>query len=85
MATARRPAADARANRRATNVSLPAELVRDAKALDINVLQACEVGLAQAVKAEQARRWQEENRQAIAAHNAWVEKIGLPLARYRMF
>jgi hypothetical protein len=29
------------------------------------------------------RRWLEDNRESIAAMNAWVEKYGLPLERYR--
>lgn len=71
--------------RRATNVSLPADTVAAAKELGINVSQACEAGLSAAVTIERKRRWQEENREAIEAHNAWVEKNGLPLEKYRMF
>lgn len=38
-----------------------------------------------AIRAEKERRWIEENREAIEAQNAWVERHGLPLAKYRMF
>ena len=34
---------------------------------------------------EIARRWREENAEAIRQTNAWVAKHGLPLAKYRMF
>lgn len=34
---------------------------------------------------EEAKRWREENADAIKAWNEWVEKNGLPLAKYRMF
>jgi hypothetical protein len=34
---------------------------------------------------EAGRRWQEENAEAIKSINEWVEKNGLPLAKYRMF
>ena len=71
--------------RKATNVSLTAKLVEEAKALDINLSRACEAGLEAALKDERKRRWQEENRVAAEASNAWVEKHGLPLARYRQF
>jgi antitoxin CcdA len=71
--------------RRATNVSLPSATVAAAKELGINVSKACEAGLAADVKRERERRWKEENRKAIESHNAWVEKHGLPLSRYRMF
>ena len=74
-----------KAPRKSTNVSLAAELVAEAKALDINLSRACEAGLEAALKEERKRRWQEENREAAEASNAWVEKHGLPLARYRQF
>ncbi|SMF61261.1 antitoxin CcdA [Allosphingosinicella indica] len=71
--------------RRATNVSLPADLIEEARKLDINISQACEQGLAQKISKTRAEIWQEENREAIEACNAWVEEHGLPLAKYRMF
>ena len=71
--------------RKSTNVSLPSDLVAGAKELGINVSRACEAGLAAALKEERKRRWQEENREAIEASNAYVAKFGLPLARYRQF
>lgn len=74
-----------RGPRRPTNVSLPAELIGDAKALNVNISQACEKGLAEAVAKTRAERWIEENRAAIESSNAYVEKHGLPLARYRQF
>ena len=77
--------ASLKAPRKSTNVSLAADLVAEAKALDINLSRACEAGLEAALKQERKRRWQDENAEAIAASNAWVEKHGLPLARYRQF
>jgi antitoxin CcdA len=71
--------------RRPTNVSLRADLIEEAKRLDINISQACEGGLAAEVSKSRADRWREENRAAIESSNAYVEKHGLPLARYRMF
>ena len=69
--------------RKATNVSLSADLVADAKELGINLSRACEAGLAAALKAERKRRWQEENAGAAEASNAYLAQHGLPLARYR--
>lgn len=40
---------------------------------------------AQALRAEKIRRWQAENRAAMDAQNEWVERNGLPLAKYRLF
>jgi antitoxin CcdA len=69
-----------------TEVALPARLLAEARALGIDVDAACVKGLSESVrKTEQARQWAEENQEAIAAHNAWVEENGLPLERYRMF
>lgn len=42
-------------------------------------------GLGRAVAEEKARRWREENREALLACNARVGEHGLPLARYRRF
>ena len=71
--------------RRATNVSLPAELIDEARRLSINISQACEQGLEQQVKQSRADAWIEENRAAIDYWNSYVEEHGLPLAKYRQF
>lgn len=68
-----------------TSVSLAEPLVAQAKALGINVSQAAEEGLAKAVSEKLAEQWLRENQKAIASSNAYVEKHGLPLAKYRMF
>jgi antitoxin CcdA len=70
--------------RRATNVSLPAEAVDEAKALGINVSRACEAGLLAELNRERKQRFQEENRAAIDSWNAWIEKNGLPLEELRL-
>lgn len=71
--------------KRATNISLRSDLIEEAKRLDINISQACEQGLEQQVAKTRAEAWLEENREALESSNAYVEKHGLPLARYRMF
>lgn len=68
-----------------TNVSLDARLVEEAKALRVNISLASNRGLEQAVKQARAERWLEENREALDSYNAWVEKNGLPLEKYRLF
>ncbi len=79
------PSNYATAPKRATNVSLAETLLSEAKELRINVSQAAEAGLAKAVAEKRAERWLEENREALESYNAYVEKHGLPLERYRMF
>ncbi len=71
------------APRRPTNVTLPESLVQEARALNINVSQACERGLLAEVGAAKARRWQEDNRAAIDAWNGHVDRHGIPLAEFR--
>lgn len=71
--------------KKATNLTLDQALLADARALGVNISQAAEKGLDEAVRKAKGDAWLEENRQAIEASNKWVEKNGLPLAKYRMF
>lgn len=66
--------------KRPTNVSLDAALVDDARALGVNVSAACEAGLRQELRAAREAAWLEENRDAIASYNAYIDEFGLPLA-----
>lgn len=71
--------------RRASNLSIDAGLLDEAKGLKLNISRAAEAGIARAVADEKARRWLVENAEAISGYNDWVEKNGLPLAKYRQF
>ncbi|WP_066724945.1 type II toxin-antitoxin system CcdA family antitoxin [Sphingomonas pituitosa] len=71
--------------RKAVNVSIDTGVVAAAREVGLNLSQVCEAAIRQATKAEQDRRWQEENRAWAEACNKWVEENGLPLERYRMF
>ena len=71
--------------KRATNISLTEEILIQAKALHINISQAAEAGIAQAIARKRAERWLAENQEAIESSNAFVEKHGLPLTNHRMF
>ncbi|MEC3949212.1 type II toxin-antitoxin system CcdA family antitoxin [Sphingobium sp. HWE2-09] len=73
------------AMRKATNLSLDSALVEEAKQLGINLSRACEDGLSKAISAERGRRWQEDNKDAIAAWNDWADNNELPLDKYRQF
>jgi len=75
----------ANAAKKATNVSLAEALLTEAKELRINISQAAEAGLAKAVAEKRAELWIQENREAFESSNAYVEKHGLPLEKYRMF
>jgi antitoxin CcdA len=75
----------ARAPKKTTSVSVAEALLAEAKVLGINVSQAAEEGLAKAVSTKRAEQWIQENWDAIQSSNEYVEKHGLPLAKYRMF
>lgn len=53
--------------KKATNVSLSAQLLVDAKALQINVSQAAEAGVARAVAEKRAERWVKDNARLLHA------------------
>jgi antitoxin CcdA len=72
-------------SKRPTNVSLSEALVSEARNLGINVSQACEHGLENEVRRERTKRWQEENAAGFEAWNTYVERTGVPLAKYRKF
>ena len=70
---------------RATNLSLSAALVDEAKALGVNISVAAASGLEQAVAKRRAERWVEDNAAALDSYNRYVEKNGLPLEKLRLF
>lgn len=71
--------------RKATNVTIEPSLLVEAKALQINVSKAAEAGLMQAVAARRAELWLADNQAALESSNAYVQKNGLPLAKFRNF
>lgn len=73
------------APKRPTNVSLPSDLVGEAKRLGINLSQACESGLSEQVRKALDEEWKRENRQSIESWNKWVAENGMPYDEYRHF
>ena len=71
--------------KKATNITLSADVLNEAKALGINISQACDQFLRDLVRSEQERRWQTDHAEFIAAYNAGVERDGLPLDAWRSF
>ena len=61
--------------------ALPQKLLDEAARLQVDIAGRSEDQVRHAVR----EAWIEENREAIASCNAWVEKNGLPLERYRAF
>jgi antitoxin CcdA len=71
--------------KRVANVSIDADILDSAKAFAVNISQAAERGVAQAVAQKQAEQWLRDNQAALDSSNAFVERHGLPLAKYRPF
>ena len=63
--------------KRAANVSINQGLLEEAKALDINLSATLEKALEAEVRARMREQWLEENREAIAAYNARIERDGV--------
>jgi len=73
------------ATRRSTSLTLNRQLLDEARELGVNVSRAAEEGLALAVRAARARRWQEENAPAIEDYNRYIAANGVPLSQFRKF
>lgn len=63
--------------RRRINLSLSASTLDDARALGLNISSITDVKLAEAVREEKARRWLEENRDAIEHHTKRIQRSGM--------
>lgn len=73
------------ARRRATNVTLPEDLVAQARALGLNMSKVMERALRIAVREEETRRWQDEHKDRIDAFAVWFEENGLPFQDIRVY
>jgi antitoxin CcdA len=75
---ARRPGFSEDAPRKKpTNVSIDEALLSAAKAQGINLSQTLEEALTAKLRRLEQEKWLEENREAIAEHNRYVEKYGV--------
>ncbi len=69
----------------ATNVSIRAEVVQEAKALGMNLSAVCEAAVVEAVRRGRQQTWLEENRAAIESYNALVARDGVLSDQWRKF
>jgi antitoxin CcdA len=69
--------------KRAVNVFVDAELVDEARRMRVNLSETLERRLRTLVRAERERRWLEENREAIASINDFIDRHGLLANRLR--
>jgi antitoxin CcdA len=69
--------------KRAVNLFVDAELLDEARRLRINVSETLERRLRTMVKAEREKRWLEDNREAVASINSFIDRHGLLASRLR--
>ena len=67
---------DADAPKKPVNLRVNSDLLRQAKALNINLSKALEQQLAGMAREARARQWLEENKAAIDDYNARIERRG---------
>ncbi len=63
--------------KKATNVSINEGLLRDARALDINLSATLEKALVEEVRVAKWAQWKIDNREAIEAYNEHVREHGV--------
>ncbi len=73
------------APKKPTNLSVREPLLREAKALKINLSATFEAALEEEVRKQKQLRWQRENQEAVQEVNEFAERNGLFAAKYRVF
>lgn len=68
---------DSAALKKPTNLSVNSDLLKKARALDINLSATLEAALAAEVKRRRAEQWLKDNKASLDAYNAFVEKHGV--------
>lgn len=68
-----------------TNLSLDQALINEARELGVNLSQAAEGGLREAVSKAKSEQWNRDNKEAIEYYNDYIKENGLPLEKYRPF
>jgi antitoxin CcdA len=69
----------------AVNLSVSEVILREARALKLNLSQVFEEGLREHLRRKRAEKWLEENRAAIEHFNARIERDGLLSDDFRPF
>lgn len=63
--------------RRSLNLSIPEDLIEEARRLKLNLSRFLEDKLSETLRAERAKRWQEENKDAIETYNEFLRRNGM--------
>ena len=79
------PLYDNKAPKKATNLSLNSDLLKRSKSLDINLSATLEQALKEKLAKSEAKKWLEENKNAIKAYNEFIDENGCFGDEYRTF
>lgn len=72
-------------SKKPVNITLSSDVLTEAKALGINISQACDQFLRELVREQRELRWQQDYADFIAVYNQSVNAEGLPLDQWRTF
>ncbi len=78
------PSYDRNTKKQPVTMTIRADVLKEARDLNLNTSQAAENGIALAVKKEKEIRWLEENKPALDAYNEYIKASGLPMKPYWM-
>jgi antitoxin CcdA len=70
--------------RKALNITIPAEMIRETKKYKINASQAAQKAIAEEIRKAKEQEWIEQNKGAINAYNKRIEKEGLLIESWWM-
>jgi len=73
------------ARKKNVTMSISVDVIEEAKAHGLNVSAVSEEALRKAGAEARRAVWLEENREALAEEDAWIEKHGLPFEEDRLF
>jgi len=73
------------ASKKPTNLSLNSDLLKKAKALNINLSATLEQALKSKLAEREAEKWAKDNKRAIKVYNEFVEENGLFADEHRNF
>jgi len=76
---------DSKAPKKATNLSVNSDLLRQSRALGINLSATLEQALERKLAQANANQWASDNKMAIQAYNQFVEEHGGFGEEYRKF
>ena len=71
------PVCDPKAPKKAVKVSINGDLLQQARKMRINLSHTLEAQLERLLREERARRWRDENREAIEEYSRYVEEHGV--------